>query len=80
MAVEVYNGKGAAAWRRYLYLQIELMKYLPAEAYERYELGDRANRPISSRHATRADERAIAATRCNGEQSLCSLRFRRRLL
>jgi poly-gamma-glutamate synthesis protein (capsule biosynthesis protein) len=42
MAVEVYNGKALLHGVGTFIFQIELMKYLPAEAYERYDLSDRA--------------------------------------
>lgn len=42
MAVEVYDGKALLHGVGTFIFQIELMKYLPAEAYERYDLGDRA--------------------------------------
>jgi poly-gamma-glutamate synthesis protein (capsule biosynthesis protein) len=42
MAVEVYNGKAMLHGVGTFIFQIETMKYLPAEAYERYDLGDRA--------------------------------------
>lgn len=42
MAVEVYNGKALLHGVGTFIFQIELMKYLPAEAYERYGLGERA--------------------------------------
>jgi poly-gamma-glutamate capsule biosynthesis protein CapA/YwtB (metallophosphatase superfamily) len=42
MAVEVYNGKALLHGLGTFIFQIELMRYLPAEAYERYDLGDRA--------------------------------------
>ncbi len=42
MAVEVYNGKALLHGVGAFIFQIELIKYLPAEAYERYGLGDRA--------------------------------------
>jgi poly-gamma-glutamate synthesis protein (capsule biosynthesis protein) len=42
MAVEVYNGKALLHGVGTFIFQIELMKYLPAEAYERYDLGERA--------------------------------------
>ena len=42
MAVQVYNGKALLHGVGTFIFQIETMKYLPAEAYERYNLGDRA--------------------------------------
>ena len=42
MAVEVYNGKALLHGVGTFIFQIELMKYLPAEAYERYGLEERA--------------------------------------
>ena len=42
MAVQVYNGKALLHGVGTFIFQIETMKYLPAEAYERYSLGDRA--------------------------------------
>ena len=42
MAVEVYNGKALLHGVGTFIFQIETMKYLPAEAYERYDLGERA--------------------------------------
>jgi poly-gamma-glutamate synthesis protein (capsule biosynthesis protein) len=42
MAVEVYGGKALLHGVGTFVFQIELMKYLPAEAYERYDLDERA--------------------------------------
>jgi poly-gamma-glutamate capsule biosynthesis protein CapA/YwtB (metallophosphatase superfamily) len=42
MAVEVYNGKALLHGVGTFIFQIELMKFMPAEAYERYGLDERA--------------------------------------
>src|SRR5215470_13853094 len=42
LAVELYKGKPMLHGVGTFIFQIETMKYLPAEAYERYDLGDRA--------------------------------------
>lgn len=42
MAVEVYNGKALLHGVGTFIFQIELMRYMPAEAYERYDLPERA--------------------------------------
>src|SRR6185295_1304024 len=42
LAVELYKGKPMLHGIGTFVFQFETMKYLPAEAYERYDLGDRA--------------------------------------
>jgi poly-gamma-glutamate synthesis protein (capsule biosynthesis protein) len=68
LAVELYKGKPMLHGVGTFIFQVETIKYLPAEAYERYELGDRATPADFVQHRYRGDTRGHTADPSQWEQ------------
>jgi poly-gamma-glutamate capsule biosynthesis protein CapA/YwtB (metallophosphatase superfamily) len=76
MAVELYKGKAFFHGIGAFIFQIETMKYLPSEAYERYGLGDRATPADFIEARYKGDTRGHAGNAHQWEQMFCVCDFR----